>query len=375
MRAERLDTVVIGAGAMGLAAAWQLMRRGVSVTLLERFNIGNVIGASHGATRNFNQAYSDPAYLAMLVEALGLWRELEVESDQTLLDTVGIVNHGASPEFDQVFTAMTNAGIPAEFLPPVEAARRWPGMRFDTRVLFAPQSGRLRASAVLQALRAVALAGGADIREGTEVTGIKVIDEDRVQLSTSNGMIMARRLIVTAGAWTDQILGGAIELPRLVITQEQPAHFMRTDDSFEWPSFNHNPTQDDPVYDYWYSPVYGVFTPGEGVKVGWHGSGPVTDPDARTFVSDPDQLSALQQYVREWLPGADPDRFTEISCTYTTTPDSNFVLKHVGPVTVGAGFSGHGFKFTPVVGRILADLSTEAGDAPALQRPQWWHTS
>ncbi len=100
-----------------------------------------------------------------------------------------------------------------------------------------------------------------------------------------------------------------------------------------------------------------MLTPGQGVKAGWHGVGPVTDPDARTFRSEPHQLELLRRYVREWLPGADPDTFTEISCTYTTPPDSDFVLDRVGPIVVGAGFSGHGFKFTPVVGRILADLA------------------
>ncbi|GGF22032.1 FAD-dependent oxidoreductase [Subtercola lobariae] len=76
-------------------------------------------------------------------------------------------------------------------------------------------------------------------------------------------------------------------------------------------------------------------------------------------------MRALQRYAREWLPGVDPDAFTEISCTYTTTPDSNFVLDRVGAITVGAGFSGHGFTFTPAIGRVLADL-VEGRPAPAL---------
>jgi glycine/D-amino acid oxidase-like deaminating enzyme len=78
------------------------------------------------------------------------------------------------------------------------------------------------------------------------------------------------------------------------------------------------------------------------------------------------QLAALQRYAREWLPGVDPDDFVEISCTYTTTPDSNFVVDSVGPLAIGAGFSGHGFKFTPSIGRILADLVDGSGRAPAL---------
>ena len=99
-----------------------------------------------------------------------------------------------------------------------------------------------------------------------------------------------------------------------------------------------------------------MFTPEQGVKAGWHGVGPITDPDARSFRSQPALTSALRRYAREWLPGVDPDAFSEIGCTYTSTADSAFVLDRVDRITVGAGFSGHGFTFTPAVGRILADL-------------------
>ena len=116
------------------------------------------------------------------------------------------------------------------------------------------------------------------------------------------------------------------------------------------------PSSGSPRYDYWYSQTYGTLTPGEGVKAGWHAVGPVIDPDARTFEPEPVQLAALQRYAREWLPGVDADAMTAISCTYTSTSDTDFLLDRVGPVVVGAGFSGHGFKFVPTVGRILADL-------------------
>jgi sarcosine oxidase len=109
-----------------------------------------------------------------------------------------------------------------------------------------------------------------------------------------------------------------------------------------------------------------MFTPGQGVKAGWHGTGSVIDPDARTFVAEQAQLAALQRYAHEWLPGVDAESFVEISCTYTTTPDSNFVVDSAGPLVIGAGFSGHGFKFTPAIGRVLADLVDVTGAPPAL---------
>lgn len=367
--AIRVETIVVGGGAMGAATAWQLARRGREVTLLERYEPGHRHGASHGASRNFNVAYADPTYVRMLVEALPLWHELEVESGTRLLDLVGVANHGAAPQFDAVHAALTAAGVPAEFLPVEEAARRWPGIRFDTRVLFNSRAGRVNADATIAALHATAAASGADVRHGTRAMRIEALGDDRVRVASvaddgAEEVFEARTAVVTLGAWTTKLIGG-LALPRLVVTQEQPAHFAVRDESIAWPSYNHFPGVAVDGYEYWRSPVYGMLTPGEGVKAGWHGVGPVVDPDARDFRPEPGQLAALQRYAREWLPGVDADAVTPISCTYTTTPDEHFVLDRLGPIVVGAGFSGHGFKFTPVVGRILADLADGSGPAPA----------
>jgi len=365
MTALDAEVIVVGGGAMGSAAARELARRGADVALLERFGPGHVNGASHGASRNFNLSYADPTYIAMLTEALPAWRDLEGETGLALLDLVGIVNHGANPRFDDIHAALTAAGIAAEFVPVGEADRRWPGIRFDSRVLFTPEAGRLHADRAVAALQASAAAHGAWVRHHTRVARLEVRGDDLVELALDDGSTLrARRVVVTVGAWTSSLLGSRIAVP-LVVTQEQPAHFGVRDGSVVWPGFNHAPSQS-ADYDYWRSAVYGMYTPGQGVKAGWHGVGPVTDPDARSFLPEPLQLAALQRYAREWLPGVDADDLVPISCTYTTSPDSNFVLDRVGPVVVGAGFSGHGFKFTPSVGRILADLALDAGPAPTL---------
>ncbi|TFC92457.1 FAD-dependent oxidoreductase [Cryobacterium sp. TMT4-31] len=360
----RVDTLVLGGGAMGSAAAWELSRRSREVTLLERFDRGHTTGASHGASRNFNLSYSDPTYVAMLVEALRLWRELEDDTDTTLLEQVGLVNHGQGQPFAAVHAALTSVGFDPELLAVDAARERWPGIRFDTEVLYTPEAGRLNADASVDALQTAAAAHGARIEHGMPATRLTVIGDDRVLVDTDTEQFEAKRVIVTLGAWTDTLLAGLLPLPRLVVTQEQPAHFAVLDTSFTWPGFNHGYRPGTPGYGYWRSPVYGMHTPGEGIKAGWHGVGPVVDPDHRDFTAEPEQLLALRRYAREWLPGADPDDFAAISCTYTTTPDSNFVLDRRGPVIVGAGFSGHGFKFTPTVGRILADLTVDIPAPP-----------
>jgi sarcosine oxidase len=363
-----VDVVVVGGGAMGSAAAWQLARRGHSVLLLEQFEPGHHIGASHGTTRNFNMAYAEADYLDLVTEAKDLWDELARETGRQLLELVGLVNHGNVRRLQDIRASHAARGIESHFISAAEAADRWQGMNFRGDVLVVPGSGRVRAADALLALRQAAEARGARFEYSTPVRDIRAIGEDRAVVVTDSREFTARRVVVTAGAWTAKLLGNLVRLPELVVTQEQPAHFTPLDESLAWPSFNHNPEPDDPRDAYWYSPVYGMLTPGEGVKAGWHGVGPVTDPDARSFSPEPVQLEALLRYVREWLPGVDASSAVPISCTYTSTANEDFVLDSFGPVVVGAGFSGHGFKFTPAVGRVLADLA-DGGSSGTFHRP------
>ncbi|WP_427016246.1 FAD-dependent oxidoreductase [Pseudarthrobacter sp. P1] len=360
-----VDVVVVGGGAMGSAAALSIARRGQSVVLLEQFDAGHHLGASHGATRNFNLAYDKAEYLNLVAEARTMWDDLAAESGIQLLDLVGLANHGDPAPLGRIRSAHESFGIRSEFLSPGEAAARWGGMRFRSEVLYVPESGRVRAADALAAMRMSAEARGAQFHYATPVRDIAVLGEDSVAVLTDTEEYRAKRAIVTAGAWSQKILAGLAQLPRLVVTQEQPAHFLPLDPSHDWPSFNHTPDPGSAADSYWYSPTYGMLTPGEGVKVGWHGVGPVVDPDARDFTPEPVQLEELRRYVREWLPGVDADACAPISCTYTSTDTGDFILDRFGPVVVGAGFSGHGFKFTPAIGRVLADLA-DGTPAPAL---------
>jgi len=145
------------------------------------------------------------------------------------------------------------------------------------------------------------------------------------------------------------------------VTEEQPAHFPLVlgpvSDESVWPSFVHHPVSAG-------RDVYGLLTPGEGVKVGIHGNGPAVDPEARDPRPDPLRLAALREYVAEWVPGADADRPAVVSCLYDNAPDDAFVLDRVGQVTVATGFSGHGFKFAPELGGMLARLALDGAPPP-----------
>ena len=367
------DVIVIGAGAMGSAAALSVARQGKSVVVLEQFAAGHSMGASHGETRNFNTAYQNAVYLALVREARELWDELAHETGLKVLDLVGLVNHGDIQNLKRTHAAQQGVGMESFFISRQEAAERWQGMRFRGEVLYVPDAGRVRAATALQALRQAAESRGAIFHYTTPVQDITVLSQDLVSVATDAEDYRAPRVIVAAGAWTRKVLAGAVELPRLVVTQEQPAHFRllggRVSAGLQWPSFNHNPDPGVAADDYWYSPAYGMLTPGEGIKVGWHGVGPVVDPDARDFTAEATQLAALRRYVREWFPGVDAEQYEHISCTYTSTDSGDFILDRFGPVVVGAGFSGHGFKFTPAIGRILADLAAGMAAPELFQVP------
>lgn len=361
------DVIVVGGGVMGSAAAWAATRRGLSVLLFERFEAGHTRGASHGATRNFNTAYATDDHLRLVLEARGLWDELQEASGRVLLDLVGLVNHGFTPPLRVTADSLRRWGIAHSFLDPAAAAERWSGMRFRTEVLLVPDAGRVRAADALTAFRDVATARGAQFRYSAPVRDV-VTDGGTALAVTDAGEFRARYGVVTVGAWSEKLLSPRIGLPRLVVTQEQPAHFPVRAEGFAWPSFNHTPDPGEPADAYWRSPVYGMLTPGEGVKAGWHGTGPVTDPDARTYRPEPDQLAALQRYAHEWLPGVDADSPAPISCTYTSTDTADFVLARSGAWAVGAGFSGQGFKFAPAIGRTLVDVE-RGRPAPARFSP------
>lgn len=250
---------------------------------------------------------------------------------------------------------MARAGIPFEWLSAAEAAGRWPGLRFPGPVLHEPSTaGRVDADAALAALQAAASGHGAVVRHHRRVEAVVPAPDGGVLVHQAGGAtIRARSAVVAVGAWTSDVLGSAVQLPQLQVTQEQPAHFPLRDPSSAWPAFTVDP---DPAED-WPSRVYGLASPGAGVKVGFHGTGREVHPDARDFAAEPGQLARLQEYVRRWLPGLDAESPQPVSCTYTSTPTGEFVLDRLGPVVVAAGFSGHGFKAAPAIGRLLADLA------------------
>lgn len=342
------DAVIIGAGAMGSATAWWLARRGRDVVLLEQFEQGHANGSSHGGSRIFRFAYYEPEYVRMAQEALPLWRELEADAGRTLLDITGAVDHGEAASLGAVAAALEACGAPHEVIPAAEARERFRGMRFDGDVIFHPDGGRCRSDEAVRALQDRAAAHGADVRFGTGKAALRTTPTG-IEVDVGGETVRAPVAVVTAGGWVREVVGDE-HAPDVKVTQEQIQHFepvggAMTED--EWPSFIHHRRP-------W---VYGLATPGEGVKVAEHHVGPVVDPDRRA-PRDHEAEATVVRYVEQWFPGLDPKPVHVAECLYTTTPDESFVIERRGPLVIGSPCSGHGFKFTPLVGRRLADLAS-----------------
>lgn len=349
MRADAAEIIVVGGGVMGLATAWELTRRGARAIVLERFARGHHEGASHGATRNFNNAYTEDHYLDLLVRARSGWDALGEVGGAPLLRLHGLVTHGDA-DLAGVHDELRARGIPAELLSSAEARSRWTGMRFDGDVLWSSDAGVVRAADALIELERRIVIGGGEVRWNAPVAAVDDSGSTASVALADGSVLRADAVVVTAGAWTEKLVT-RVELPRLVVTEETPAHFTPIGDAV-WPSFNHY--VEPAAYP---ATVYGMPTPGEGIKVGFHRVGDEVDPDARPHRTT--HLDALTAYVREWMPGLDAGTPAAISCTYTSTDDGDFVLDRRGSLVVGAGFSGHGFKFAPGVGATLADLALD----------------
>jgi sarcosine oxidase len=322
---------VVGAGVMGLATAHALASDGRDVTVYEQFEVGHNRGSSHGATRIFRFAYPDEHWVRMAQEALPGWRALEEESGETLLELPGLLEFSSDPDKSSR-GALDACGAPYELLEPAEVEARFsvhvpPGMT----ALFQPDAGVVYAERAQRAFLRGAQGRGAKIEQGVRVDSIDDVDAEVV--------------VVTGGAWAQQLLATAgIALP-VVPTRETIAYFRLEG---EPPSVvaeianGHG--------------FYALKDPVHGLKVGRHKAGPPTDPDLQA-APDPDIVAEIARWTGERFRLAEPGPAASDTCLYTNTLDERFILERRGRVVIGSACSGHGFKFAPVVGARLAALA------------------
>lgn len=361
---RNFDSIVIGLGVMGSAAAWQLARGGQRVLALEQFELDHQNGSSHGSSRIIRYAYDHPAYIPLAHSAYALWRELEQESGEQLLRIVGGLDFGAADEGTLVATreVLAEAGMPHEWLTPAEVSARFPQFRLDEHMmgLYQPDGGALHASRCVVAAARMALAHGATIQTGARVTGIEA-HNDSVTVRTADESFSAARLVISAGSWAGPLLRGiGLELP-LQPTREQLFFFDTQDpEAFlpgRMPYFREHGSrhaQNSLLH------FYGIPNiDGAGFKGSIHTNGEATDPDNTLREVDESVCEMLRAFFRRHIPLADSPLKSGRVCLYTMTPDEHFIIdRHPehAQIAIGAGFSGHGFKFGSAIGKILADL-------------------
>jgi sarcosine oxidase len=323
------DVVIVGGGLLGLSTAFALRGRR-DVLVLERDTVGNPRAGSHGPTRIFRLGYVDPRYVALAIDAAEVWRTLEAEAGVHLLSPTPQLTFG--PGAEAVHTALTGAGVPVERITAAEIERGFPAFAGRGDAVLETTSAVIAADHTLAALREHA---GAEVREHTCVVGV---DAHRVE--TADEIIAARAVVVCAGPWTSSLV------PHLgTTTTLEHAGYVRVRDAL-------------PIFiDFTEPAVYGLPTPGTDLyKVAVHHGGPAIDPD-RAFVEDAAAVAALQHAIDTWLPGG--ELVAVDVCPYDNTVDESFIVTRIDGIVVGAGTSGHAFKFGPLLGRQLAGLVPE----------------
>ncbi|HEY7034972.1 MAG TPA: N-methyl-L-tryptophan oxidase [Thermomicrobiales bacterium] len=353
------DVIVFGLGAMGSAAALALAKRGLRVLGLDAYERGHTRGSSHGHNRIIRQAYHEaPDYVPLIKRAYSLWRELEDETGRRVLFVNGGLIIGKPDGRTVRGTKLSGElyGLPYEELSPAEVAARYPGFCLpdDLVAVREPNAGFLLADEGVGAQLDLAARHGADLRHGEPVRRWRV-DGTGVRVETDRTVYRADRLVAAPGPWSGGVLAD-LGLP-LTVLRVVNVHFapVRT----EWYD-----VRDCPIFSLLVEEghYYGIPGPRDvGIKIGRHDNLAACDPETVRWDVTDDEIAMLRDVLARYLPGAAGRVLSCLTCLYTMTPDKHFIVdRHPEhpQVAIACGFSGHGYKFAPVIGEILADITT-----------------
>ncbi len=369
---SHFDVVVCGLGAMGSAALHHVARRGKRVLGVERYAPGHDRGSSHGATRIIRLGYFEhPSYVPLLRHAYKLWRELEAATARALLHVTGIVEIGPpnSALIEGTLACARVHGLRHEVLAAPELMRRFPAFRVpaDYIAVVQPDGGILEAEACIAAQLALASEAGAEIHSGESVRAVESC-ADHVRVVTDRGSIDAGAAIIAAGPWVRSLLPG-LAAP-LRVTREVMGWFEPTDARLFSP--DHVPVF---IVESRHGMHYGIPPRGNiqaGIKVAkHHHRGETVDPDGYDRTVSAEDEALIRAALADHLPAANGRLLAAKTCLYTMTPDGHFLIDRLpgAPnIIVASPCSGHGFKFAPVIGEILADLAIKGATAHDIAR-------
>ncbi|MBB3393710.1 MULTISPECIES: N-methyl-L-tryptophan oxidase [unclassified Rhizobium] len=363
MTAE-FDVAVIGLGAMGSAALSLLAARGARTIGIDAYFPAHALSSSHGDSRLIRLGYfEDPSYVPLLQRAYRNWRALEAKLRADILTITGVLQIGTA---DSKIVAGTRAscrmhGLPHEVLDKADMARRFPAFQLGDEeiAVLDPQGGYLRPEAAVMGYLKLAAEDGAVLHFGERATAIEPGDGG-VTIRSAVGQYRARKVVVATGSWIGELVPQLREhaVPiRQVVAWYQPRDGFATEPQ-RMPCFLRDEGMEGSYFGF---PAIGV----DGVKVGRHAHfrEPIDPNQPNPPVNDAD-TALLDGFITKRVPAAAGLRVKAVTCRYTMLPSEDFLLDLVpgNPnVVVASPCSGHGFKFTSVVGEILADLALEGG--------------
>lgn len=370
MSAARVfDVIVVGAGSMGMSAGYHLAARGLKTLLIDAFDPPHTGGSHHGEPRLIRHVYhGGPHYVRLALRADALWRELEAQTGERLLERSGVLNLSDPSvySFEERFADADREGVRYESLDASEIARRWPGFSVPEhyRGLYEPDAGYLFSERCVAAYRHQALAAGSELLANTAVTGLAQA-AGVVRVSTNRGDYEAGSAIVSAGAWF-RSLEPSVVLP-VAAVRKVVGWFEADEELFgagRLPGFTFGGAS---------GGYYGFPSIGDaGVKIGRHDGGRPWRPGERfePFGAYPEDEAYLRKALGEFLPGAEGRLLHGAACKYELSPDEQFIVDahpELPNVLLAGGFSGHGFKFASAIGEALADWTVKGEPAPELQ--------
>ncbi len=363
MTRTHYEYIVLGCGGLGSGAAYWLARRaGGEVLGLEQFPLGHVHGGSQDHSRIIRLTYHHADYTRLTPHTYTAWAALEAESGVQVVHKTGSVELARRDgphrrEIEIYAAAMDAAGIPYERFDGEECMRRFPQFRLrqPMEVLFQADTGLVDAAKGNAAHIATARLHGATILDQCPVTGLRPF-EGGVEVRTERGVFTGRRLIITAGAWTDQVLAWVGQTLRITATQEQVTYYatphLRQFAIGRFPIFIAH--EDEVIYGF---PVYGEVA----TKAAIDAAGPVVTPQTRTYQPDPAREERVAAWLAEHLPDFLGPRLYTKTCLYDMPPDRNFVIDALPglPQILVCSGAGHAYKFASLLGQILSELAIE----------------
>ncbi|EAY30833.1 N-methyl-L-tryptophan oxidase [Microscilla marina] len=365
------DAIVIGVGAMGAAATYYLANQGAQVLALEQYDIVHPHGSHFGQSRLIRKAYAEhPDYVPLLERAYTNWTSLEQATQQKLYHEVGLAYLG-TPEAQFIKDVKASAqqyDIPLETYLSEVAQKRFPQFKLlpNQEAVWEPNAGYITPERTLTVLTQAAQQQGADIRT-REIVFNWQLKEGKVKVSTNQGTYFAHKLIVTAGAYTAKILPQLAD--DLQVTRQLMAWIKPKKAIDNMPCWIVDLPEVPGIY-YgfpWLPPEWLATEANQtvGFKLGHHTPGQAVLPKDLPLTENKELIAQekanLQAFIAQHLPDLQGD-FVEVKhCLYTYSPDEHFIIDYLPEthqkVVIAAGFSGHGFKFVPAIGEILADLA------------------